>query len=338
MRCDSCAPVGVATVACARKRQPHADRALAAWVAPDGPAEDGGSIGAAIRAGALQRPQRGAANSVNVTIADTGLPGSPKTSCSPRDPNQVGLPGCSATPQKCWSTPTVESAGRTWSCGPTETPPVMISRSARSSASAERGLRRAEVVGESEHRFDDRAAASGERGQHRPVGVVDLTRAERLARCAQLIAGAQHHDARCPGDRDACRRRQPRRRRAHAARSPFRPAGPASRRACPRRRRGCSARRRPQRACRSRPSWTVTSSWRMTVPACDGTAAPVEIRIASPRRDRSGVGRAGARFTDDAQAIAPPSRRGPRSRPSRSCRTAGRRPAANRSSARTRSK
>ena len=37
---------------------------------------------------------------MKVTIAETGLPGRPKTSVSPRVPNHVGRPGRSATRQK----------------------------------------------------------------------------------------------------------------------------------------------------------------------------------------------------------------------------------------------
>ena len=65
----------------------------------------------------------GRAKSKKVTIAETGLPGSPRTSTPSRAPNHVGLPGASATRQKRCSTPSRASAGLTWSCGPTETPP-----------------------------------------------------------------------------------------------------------------------------------------------------------------------------------------------------------------------
>ena len=76
----------------------------------------------------------GRANSENVTNADTGLPGSPNTSLSPAVPNQVGLPGCSDTPQNTSLTPSAASAGLTWSWGPTDTPPETIATSACSSA------------------------------------------------------------------------------------------------------------------------------------------------------------------------------------------------------------
>ena len=76
--------------------------------------------------GRRHRPARrsaGRANRWKVTSADTGLPGRPKTTLGPRVPNQVGLPGFSATRQKSSSTPSSASAGLTWSCGPTDTPP-----------------------------------------------------------------------------------------------------------------------------------------------------------------------------------------------------------------------
>ena len=67
-----------------------------------------------------------------MTIAETGLPGRPKTSVAPRRPNQVGPPGFSATRQKACATPSRASAALTWSCSPTETPPQTIATSAAS--------------------------------------------------------------------------------------------------------------------------------------------------------------------------------------------------------------
>ena len=70
-------------------------------------------------------------------IADTGFPGSPNTSVpSGAWPNHVGLPGFSRTPQNRSSTPRAASAGFTWSCGPTDTPPEPITTSASSIARA----------------------------------------------------------------------------------------------------------------------------------------------------------------------------------------------------------
>ena len=64
------------------------------------------------------------------TSAETGLPGSPKTSVEPRTPKESGLPGLTATPQKTSSTPSSAAIRRTRSCGPTETPPEVTRTSA----------------------------------------------------------------------------------------------------------------------------------------------------------------------------------------------------------------
>ncbi len=103
------------------------------------------------RAGAASRPRssrgrapvspasRRSAGSMKTqkqTIVESGLPGSPKTSVpAPVRPNQIGLPGLIFTRQKTSSTPQASNAGRTWSCGPTETPPLTTSTSAASPAS-----------------------------------------------------------------------------------------------------------------------------------------------------------------------------------------------------------
>ena len=89
----------------------------------------------------------GRANSENVTAADTGLPGSPNTRRPPSVPNQVGLPGCSATPQNTSSTPSAASAGLTWSWGPTDTPPETTTTLGALERLAERGLGDRAVVG-----------------------------------------------------------------------------------------------------------------------------------------------------------------------------------------------
>jgi hypothetical protein len=81
------------------------------------------------------RSSAGRTNRWKVTIADTGLPGKPKHKVPARAPKKVGLPGRSATPQKTSSTPSAANAGRTWSCGPTDTPPVAIATSAASACS-----------------------------------------------------------------------------------------------------------------------------------------------------------------------------------------------------------
>ena len=94
--------------------QPDPQGLLAARVAAHLGAEHGLSLEAAAWPRALSAASAGATNSENVTTAETGLPGSPNTSFgTDRVPNQVGLPGCSATLQNTSSTPSSASAGLT---------------------------------------------------------------------------------------------------------------------------------------------------------------------------------------------------------------------------------
>src|SRR5450759_4969706 len=84
-----------------------------------------------------RRRSAGRTNTSKVTKTDTGLPGSPKRStggpgrCSPRGavPNANGLPGWIAARQRS-TVPTCANAPRTTSYGPTETPPLTMTRSA----------------------------------------------------------------------------------------------------------------------------------------------------------------------------------------------------------------
>ena len=84
------------------------------------------------------RASAGRTNRWNVTIAETGLPGRPKTQacCHRGSRSRSACPGRSATPQKTCSTPSSASAGFTWSCGPTDTPPVTTTTSASSARSS----------------------------------------------------------------------------------------------------------------------------------------------------------------------------------------------------------
>ena len=99
------------------------------------------------------------------------------------------------TLQNTSRTPSSASAGLTWSCGPTDTPPEMITTSDPLSA-AEMPSRVA--------RRSSGSRCGGQRGgpgvggqadQHRRVGVVDLARAQGFARRPQLVTGAEHRDA-----------------------------------------------------------------------------------------------------------------------------------------------
>ena len=52
-------------------------------------------------------------NTAKQTIVDSGFPGRPKTSVSPRRPNQSGLPGFIWTRQKTSATSQLSNAGLT---------------------------------------------------------------------------------------------------------------------------------------------------------------------------------------------------------------------------------
>ena len=175
--------------------QPHAHHLVALRVAPK---RLGGRACAARRSGSAPWSARiaGRANRWNVTIADTGLPGSPNTSVPSRVPNQVGLPGWSRTPQNRSSTPSSASAGFTWSCGPTETPPLTQTTSAASSASAS-AARVASASSRHAAALDHlRARLPRLRGDAVGVRVADLAGSERGIGLDQLVAGREHREPR----------------------------------------------------------------------------------------------------------------------------------------------
>ena len=132
---------------------------------------------------------------------ESGLPGRPNTSVAPRRPNHSGLPGLSRTRQNTSSTPAASSAGLTWSCGPTETPPETSSTSP-ASAGLDRGARGGQVVGDDRVHDDLGAGALGEQPQREPVGLVDPARLRRRAHLEQLRPGREHVDDRAPAHRD----------------------------------------------------------------------------------------------------------------------------------------
>ena len=111
--CDPCLPVGRAC----RPSVAAVSLQRTAW-SRRGWRATASSSTASARAAAGSAPCiariAGMVNSRKVTIADTGLPGSPNASTRrsgpSRVPNHVGLPGLSATPQKDSATPRSRSA------------------------------------------------------------------------------------------------------------------------------------------------------------------------------------------------------------------------------------
>ncbi len=57
------------------------------------------------------------------------------------------------------------------------------------------------VIGQPLGGVRERPGARGQAVQHRSVGIVDLARAQRLTRGAQLIAGAEHRHVRAAAPR-----------------------------------------------------------------------------------------------------------------------------------------
>ena len=116
------------------------------------------------------------------------------------------MPGRRATRQKTCSTPSPASAGRTWSCSPTETPPQTIASVAvERPPSASRVA--VAVVADDPRPRELGARALDQRRDRVRVRVADRARAQRLAGLLQLVAGGQHRDPR--PDRAARPRRGP---------------------------------------------------------------------------------------------------------------------------------
>ena len=238
------------------------------------------------RRGALEREQRGAGEEEEGDHGETGLPGRPKTSLPSRVAEPRRLAGAQRdAPEALAATPSASSAGLTWSCGPTDTPPERTRTSAASSASAMHRARwRSRVVDGVAAADDLGAGARGQRGERRAVGVVDLAGLQRACRARRA------------------RRRWRRSRRAGAARRASAAAAGAdgdaelggAERACPARRtrsppaqvlagaRGRCGRRATSSSSVTRSPSTSMSSTCRTPSAPAGSAAPVEIRTASP--------------------------------------------------------
>ena len=117
---------------------------------------------------------------------------------------QIWPPGRRLTRPKISRAPSAASAGRTWSCGPTETPPTVTRMSAPRQRRAHR--RRSSRSRSSPTRTREMTSAPASRAaalQRVAVGVADLAGLQRAARIDQLVAGADERDPRLAHDRRA---------------------------------------------------------------------------------------------------------------------------------------
>ena len=147
------------------------------------------------------RRRAGSMKTAQQTIVESGLPGSPKTSVSPRRPNHSGLPGLIWTRQKTSSTPTA-----------LERRLDVIVRADRHAARDDQHValqpgrhrvpRGLEVV--ADHPVVDHlgSRARSEQAHHQAVGLVDPSRLGRGAERQQLAAGDDQVQPRAPVDGD----------------------------------------------------------------------------------------------------------------------------------------
>ena len=158
-------------------------------------------------------------------------------------PNQVGLPGRSATPQKTSSTPSSASAGFTWSCGSDRDPPVVT---ATSSAQVQRPHGRGVVVADGLHATPPPRRRRSPAPRARSRSYCGSAGAS-VAGLHQLVAG--DHD-RHPGPAAHCEAPRPPRRPRRARRRPgaARVQHHARPPRCPRRRAGSPCRPPPPRS------------------------------------------------------------------------------------------
>ena len=252
-----------------------------------------------------------------MTIAETGLPGRPNTSCCSRVPNHVGLPGFSAIPQKRSCGAQLARACRvTWSCAPTETPPQSTSTSL---APERAGDHLAGGAADRRRRPPARrqgarrsSPAPGSRGRW---SCRSLRRAAPLARLEQLITGGDHRHQR-PA-RAATGSPVPSEAATPSAAGPSVLPGAehhGAGRGCPRRCGGCRRRRGPARAGgrARRGALHVLDRHHRVGPA--GSIAPVEMDRRLQRPDRlaaSGVRLATRPPARASRARPPGPRRGP---------------------------
>ena len=110
-------------------------------------------------------------------------------------PNHVGLPGRSATRQNTSSTPLVASAGLTWSCGPTDTPPLRRRGRPRRAPARWRVGGLASSADAAAPRLARRPARPA-RAASAPLESWTWPGPERGARADELVAGRQDRDAR----------------------------------------------------------------------------------------------------------------------------------------------
>ena len=201
----------------------------------DGAGGRGEAAGLEPRRGRRARPaSRRSAGSMKTqkqTIVDSGLPGRPNTSVSPRRPNHIGLPGLIRTRQKTSSTPQASNAGLTWSCGPTDTPPRHDQHVALQ-AGVDRRERRLAVVARSRRgRSTSAPARAASRRTISPLDSWIRPGSGGAPSGSSSLPGDDQVQARAPVHRRP-RRRRPTRARTAAAASAARPARASTSPAC----------------------------------------------------------------------------------------------------------
>ena len=117
-----------------------------------------------------------------------------RRACRRAVPNHVGLARAQRDAPEDLVHAEASSAGLTWSCGPTETPPERTTTSASSRAAAMACARGPLGVAHHADAQDLGARQRRQRGQRHPIGVVQLPVLQRAPRLDELVARGQDDD------------------------------------------------------------------------------------------------------------------------------------------------
>ena len=130
-------------------------------------------------------------------MAETGLPGSPKTGVaeSARTPKANGFAGRMATCiQRIFPALSFSSTTRTRSRSPTLTPPL-VRMASQVDAAEDKHLHQGSLVVPDDPEVDAVPSLAADQGQKGvAVGVADLARGERTGSREELVAGGEHPD------------------------------------------------------------------------------------------------------------------------------------------------